>query len=116
MPEESTKIFIRQLVKRWPELGKIYDEQVRDAGGEVLAHLILSDIMRWAGRHFVDQRGTCVEILDWMGGQYPDAPGLVKDLIAVSGIEMLPDPHEPGGLELREMLPDVLRELDPWRL
>lgn len=115
MSEDSTRTFIRQLVQQWPELGKIYDEQVRDAGGEVLAHLILSDIMRWAASHFVDQRETCVEILDWMGSRYPDAPDLVKDLIAVSGVEMLPDPHEPGGLELREMLPAVLRGLDPWR-
>ena len=35
-------------------------------------------------------------------------------MIAVSGIEMIPNPGEPGS-ELRDLLGPNLRALDPWR-
>ncbi|WP_434173892.1 hypothetical protein, partial [Streptococcus pyogenes] len=36
-------------------------------------------------------------------------------MIALSGVEALPHPAEPAAAALRAMLPENLRDLDPWR-
>lgn len=40
-------------------------------------------------------------------------PDDVRGLIAVSGVQMIPDPDQPGS-EPRKWLGDSLREVDPW--
>lgn len=106
--------FIWNLVHTWPELDDVVRYNLEEAGGVLLPHLVLSDVMRWLVDHLHDDREECEALLAWIGHQYDAASDEVKDLIAVSGVEMLPDPDEPGGAELRAMLPPNLRGLDPW--
>ncbi|MCC2317038.1 DUF7674 family protein [Cellulomonas chengniuliangii] len=108
-------MLVESLAQKWTKLDPILQDNLAETDGEPLPHLILSDMVRWMEAHFGTDLKMCVEVWDWLGEQYLRGDDSVKNLIAVSGIEMLPDPDEPGGAELRAILPRYLLELDPWR-
>jgi hypothetical protein len=102
------------LVYTYPELLPVLSEHLDANDGEYLPHVLLPDIVRWLATHVASERETCELILGWLGDAYRRGPDDVRDLIVVSGIEMIPDPGQPGS-ELRGLLGPTLAPLDPWR-
>jgi hypothetical protein len=52
-------------------------------------------------------------VFAWLEAEFVRGPDDVRDLIGVSGVEIIPDPGEPGS-ELRALLGPALRTADPW--
>jgi len=103
---------IRNLVAQFPMLVPILEENIKD-NGEVLPHLVMSDIVRWMAEHAQTDRDVCRGVMEWMEEQMVDGKEAVQNMVAVSGVEMLPDPGEPGDV-LRTFLGPELRNDDPW--
>lgn len=95
------------------ELIPLLEEHLEDNDGEVLAHLVMSDVVRWLVEHR-DERDRCQAVWSWLERAFQRGDDLEKDLIAVSGVEMIPAPGQPGE-EFRDMLGPMLRAVDPWR-
>lgn len=96
------------------DLLPVLDEHLQDHDGEVLAHLLLSDVVRWLVGHR-DEPVRCQKVWSWLEDAYSHGDDDEKDLVAVSGVEMIPDPGQPGS-EMRAMLGPALRKVDPWRV
>jgi hypothetical protein len=79
----------------------------------VLPHLVLSDVIRWLVAHRDTHPGVCRGVLGWLEDAFQRGPGDVRGLIALGGVEMIPDPGQPGS-ELRDLLGPRLSEHDPW--
>lgn len=110
---KPTVSLLVRMADRWTAIDPILQENI-EADGEILPHLVLADVTRWIASHIAQQHAECGEMLEWLGAEYEAGGSEVKDLIAVSAVEMIPDPGEPGADEMRALLPEVLRGLDPW--
>jgi hypothetical protein len=110
----SSVAFIGALMYRYRELLPILDEHLGDNDGQVLPHLVMADVMRWLVAHRVEEPALIRSVLDWLETAYTDGDDDVRDVIAVSGVEMIPDPGQPGE-ELRMSLGAHLAAVDPWR-
>jgi len=102
------------MARLWAPLARLYRDNVHDMDGQVLPHLVLSEYVDWMGHNVQDDHESCAEMWDWLGRCYDEMDDDVRNLICVSGVEMLPDPSEPAGRLLRALLPTNLRALDPW--
>ncbi len=107
-----TVAMIGALVYEHGSLEPILAENLEEMDGVVLPHLILSDVVRWTVAHVRDEPTTCRGIWEWLGRAYLSGTEPVRNLIWVSDVEMLPDPQDPGGAELRGYLSPELREID----
>lgn len=109
----STVAAIGALVDAHRELVPVLDEHLQDNDGQVLPHLVLAEIIRWLVARRASHPADCRSILDWLRVEYGRGPDDVRDLIAVSGVQIIPDPGQPGS-ELRDLLGQELRQVDPW--
>lgn len=110
----TTESAIKQLVATYPALAPILAEHLDDNFGEMLPHLVMADVVRWLAAHHDSDPAMCASVLAWMEMRFNNGPDDVRGLIAVSGVQMIPDPGQPGS-ELRDSLGPRLREVDPWR-
>lgn len=110
----ATEAAIEQLVAAHPDLAPVLAEHLEDNFGEMLPHLVMADVVRWLVAHRDSDAAVCASVLAWMETGFSEGPEDVRGLIAVSGVELIPDPGEPGS-ELRDMLGPALRGVDPWR-
>ncbi|RZU18785.1 hypothetical protein EV645_0984 [Kribbella rubisoli] len=104
---------IGALVDEYRELTPVLAEHLEDNEGEILPHLVLADVVRWLAARVDSDRDICSSILNWLEREYLRGPEDVRGLIAVSGVEMIPDPGQPGSA-LRQLLGPSLREVDSW--
>lgn len=88
----------------------ILDEHLSDMDGVLLPHLVMSDVVRWMVVN-EDDVDACAAMWSWLEDAYVFGDSDERDLIAASGVEMLPDPHEPGAT-LRGFLGPALRAVD----
>lgn len=109
----STVAAIGALVHEHRELTPVLAEHLEDNDGELLPHLVMADIFRWLVDHREGDPEVCRSILGWLEREYARGPEEVRGLITVSGVEMLPDPGQPGS-ELRDLLGPELKKVDPW--
>lgn len=110
----STVALVGALVYRWRELEPVLQEQLSDNDGEVLPHLVMADVIRWLVAHETSRPEVVRSVLEWLESAYMEGSDDVQDVIAVSGVEMIPDPGEPGA-GLRALLGPHLSAVDPWR-
>lgn len=96
---------------RW--LLPILQQNLDESDGEVLPHLIMSDVVRAAIAQYDASPSVVRELFDWLEKNFILNGEEVRNVIAVSGVEMIPDPTEKGS-ELRELLGPNLRDVDPW--
>lgn len=108
----STVALVGAICHRHRELLPLLDEHLQDNDGELSPHLLLSDVVRWLSA-LKDDEGRCQQIWTWLENAYADGDDDEKDLVAVSGVEMIPDPGLPGS-GMRSMLGPSLRGVDPW--
>lgn len=109
----STVAALGALIDAHRELTSVLDDHLEENEGQVLPHLVLADVVRWLVAHRASDPEVCRSILDWLERAYLRGPEDVRGLIAVSGVEMIPDPGQPGS-ELRDLLGAALRKVDPW--
>ena len=110
----STVAAIGALIDAHRQLLPIRDEYLIDNEGVVLPHLVLADVIRWLTDHRASDPDLCRSVIQWMEGEFLKGPEDVHGLITVSGVEVIPDPGQPGSA-LRGLLGPALREVDPWR-
>ena len=109
----STVAAVGALVDTYRVLTPVLAEHLEDNNGELLPHLVMADIVRWLVAHVETELDLCRAVVAWLESEYERGPEDIRGLIAVSGVEMIPDPGLPGS-ELRDMLGPVLARLDPW--
>jgi hypothetical protein len=61
----STVALIGALFYDHPQLMPILDEHLEDNEGEILAYLVLSDVIRWMAENYYPARSDCVRIIEW---------------------------------------------------
>jgi hypothetical protein len=101
------------LVDAHPVLRPVLDEHFADNDGELLPHLVLADFFRWLVAHQESEPEACMAVLAELEAEFAAGPDEVRGLIAVSGVEMIPDPGQPGS-SLRTLLGPGLASVDPW--
>jgi len=89
------------------------DEHLSDNDGELLPHLVMADFFRWLVAHHEARPGACADVLAQLEAEFAAGPDEVRGLIAVSGVEMIPDPGQPGS-ELTALLGPGLASVDSW--
>ena len=109
----NTVAMVGALAYAHGDLLAVLAEHLEDNGGEVLPHLVMADFVRWLVAHRTDRPEVVRDVLEWLESAYARGGEDERDVIAVSGVEMLPDPGQPGA-ELRGLLGPRLREIDPW--
>lgn len=109
----TTVAAIGALIDSHRELLPVLERHLEDNEGELLPHLVMSDVIRWLVDHRTSDPQVCRGVIDWLEQKFLTGPDDVRGLIAVSGVEMIPDPGQPGA-ELRNLLGPSLREVDPW--
>lgn len=114
MTQASTVAMIGALIYEHRQLMPLLAEHLEDNDREVLPHLLLADVVRWTAAHVATDEEACRAVWQWLAHAYDVGDGPVRDLVAVSGVEALPNPGEAGAAELRAMLSPTLLTLDPW--
>lgn len=110
--------FARLLVAQFGELRGIFDDNLADSSDEVLPHNFLSDLARFVVSEFMATAGSASvgsdrfqQILDFLESAFESGNEGVQEVIAVSFLELLPNPGQPGG-EIRSRLgPKLADEL-----
>ena len=96
------------------ELLPLLEEHLQDNDGEVLAHVLLSEIIQWLNQHYKEHPVLCRQVWNWLEQAYIQGDDDERDLVAASGVDLIPRPGLPGS-EIRFMLGPSLRQVDPWR-
>jgi hypothetical protein len=109
--------FIEALAARFPSIQTLLQEHRDDNDGETLSHLVMADIERHAESLSERNDGPAErelrEILDFLEKEYSadDNDGEVQNVIAVSFLEHLPRPGEPGSRIRKLVGPSLMKQL-----
>ena len=111
----ATVAFVGALVYAFPVLRPVLEEHLGDQEGEVLPHLFMADVERWLEREVMNRRAQSAEeiatLLAFLEEAVATGDPEVNELIAVSFLEHLPRPGQPGS-EIRDMVgPHLRRQL-----
>lgn len=109
----ATVASVGALIHSHPRLLPLLDEHLLDNDGEVLPYLVLADIVRWLVDHEQTDPEFCRSVLNWLEREFLAGSDDVQTLIALGGVEMIPDPGKPGAT-LRAWLGPSLTAVDPW--
>jgi hypothetical protein len=113
MVSEQTISFVRDMVARFPGMGALLEEHIKD-NDEILPHVFFGDVTRYVLSLLSDslpQRRELRDILDYLERAYASGDEQLQELIAVSFLENFPFPDEPGA-EIRGMIgPHLKRQL-----
>jgi hypothetical protein len=110
---EQTIAFVNATVVHFPKLRPILEEHMRDNFGETLPHLFFGDLTQYvqslpALLGGEGARSELREILGYLEDVYSRGDDELCELIAVSFLENLPRPGEPGSY-IRDMVGPKLR-------
>lgn len=117
IPAASTVAFIGALTCRFPMLLPVLQSHLDEQGGEVLPHIFMGAVERWARTEFMRDpaafRPMVVSIMEYLhqADLKVGSTGDVHDLIYASFVEGLPWPGQPG-YELRQMF-EAIASADP---
>jgi hypothetical protein len=81
--------FLPRLAADVPVLGPILEEHLEDNDGELLAHLLLSDIRRWCLEHVTTDPATVQQVADGLEHALGSGDEVVENALAVSFVEDL---------------------------
>jgi hypothetical protein len=80
--------FLGLLLAAVPEVGHIVDEHLADQDGELLMHLLMPDLLRFATNAFgAGNLATSARLLNFVGSAFENADARVDNAIAVSFVE-----------------------------
>lgn len=95
--------FMNLLCAEVPMTREVFTEHLDEYDGELVPHLLMADLTRWA-EDSTRAGGDVRPFIYFLSQQLGPAVGNVRDLILASFIEQL-EPHSP----LLRLLPDNLR-------
>lgn len=95
--------FIHDLVKDVPELRPLLEEHLEDNYDEVLPHLFLADVVRFAVAR--PRNPAVADTLTYLERSFRSGDTEHQELISTGFVENLPVAEEPGG--------DLRRQLGP---
>jgi hypothetical protein len=98
------------LVWRFPDLLEPFGEHLADNDGEVLPHVFMAVVERWAESLLAERPEELTELLAELDHALDAGQEAVANLIDVSFVENLPYPDEPNA-EIRNLLPVRLKGL-----
>lgn len=104
---------IGALIYAHKDLLPLLDEHLENNYGQVLPHLLITDVVDWMVENRTVKPDVCRSIMGWMEREIVAGPPYTRNMIDVSGMEGMPGPTE-RGKELREMYGPNLRRADPW--
>ncbi len=110
MSQPLAVAFIGSLVWRFQDLLSRFAEHVEDNEGDILPHVFMAEVERWAETLLADRRNELAALLGALAEGFENGDDAVRNLIDVSFVEQLPYPDEANS-QLRDLLPDVLRRL-----
>jgi len=102
--------FIGALVWRFPDLMDDLGEHLADNNRELLPHVFMATVEKWAESLLAGRTGELAALLDFLADGVAGGFESVQNLIDVSFVENLPYPDEPTA-SIRAMLPAELRLL-----
>jgi hypothetical protein len=108
--QPDTVAYIGALVWRYPDLLDAFGEHLADNSGEVLPHVFMAEVERWAEAVALERRELLIDLLAELDRALSSGHEAVVNLIDVSFVENLPYPGEPNA-EIRDLLPPGLRAL-----
>lgn len=99
----QTVSFVGSLVRQNRSLMSVFEEHLKDQDGEVLPHLFMADVERWAEDALTTSPEAVKRVLVCIEDEYNGPDDDVREVIAASFLEHLPRPGNPCA-ELRELL------------
>jgi hypothetical protein len=102
--------FIGALVWRFPELMDDLGEHLADNNRELLPHVFMASVEKWAESLLEGRTSELEALLNFLADGVAGGLESVQNLIDVSFVENLPYPDEPTAA-IRAMLPAELRSL-----
>ncbi len=109
----ATVAFVGAMTHRCPWLMSIFAEHLNDQEGEVLPHLYMADVERWAEAEAQRASNASAELaalLDFLENEFAKhAESDVGEVISASFLEHIPRPGELGS-ELRRLVGPSLAE------
>lgn len=80
--------FLELLLAAVPEVGPVVDEHLADQDGELLMHLLMPDLLRFATSAFgAGNLATSAKLLNFVGSAFDNADPRVGNAIAASFVE-----------------------------
>ena len=110
--------FFERLERAAPELRSLRSEHEADNNGDLLGHLLIADILRWACAALDSKPGAVDAVLEEIARSLQPGDDPVSSMISVSILENLGQ-GDPRELAIRTRLPRKLREelerMESWR-
>jgi hypothetical protein len=110
--------FFERLERVAPELRRLRSEHEADNRGELLGHILIADILRWACAALDSQPDAVDAVLEEMAQSLQPGDDPVSNMISASFLENL-GAYDPRELLIRARLPVKLREglerMEAWR-
>ena len=82
--------FMLRLFAAHPYLSPVIQEHLEDNFGELLSHLLLADVQRWADANFEHNRLEVLDLLAWLEAECLTQDSDIEGLLAVSFLQLLP--------------------------
>lgn len=114
----SEVAFVDRLCDAFPEVARLREDHLRDQNGELLPHLFLGDVTRYAIALFESSREPArhelTELCRFLEREYTTGTRSVRDLVALGILENMAGPPEPYwrvrtylGPELRKTIEEM---------
>src|SRR5262244_661104 len=111
--------FVEVLTEMFPSLKSILATHLEDNFGEILPHVFMADVARWAIELFMtterknltadEQRSELARLLAFLEDAYAKDGPEIEEMISVSFLEHLPRPNE-AGWKIRDLVGPKLKE------
>jgi hypothetical protein len=105
--------FLPRLADAVPALEPLLREHLEDNDGELLPHLLLSDVRRWCVAHVAEERATVQQVLDGLEAAVVSGDDAIENAVAVSFVEDLMA-DGPAGEAVLALLPPRMRAMLEW--
>ncbi len=105
--------FLPRLADDVPVLEPLVREHLEDNEGELLPHLLLSDVRQWCVEHVSTDRATVQQVVDGLEAALASGDDAVENAVAVSFVEDLMADGAPGQTVLA-LLPPRMAAMQEW--
>jgi hypothetical protein len=105
--------FLPGLADDVPVLGPIVREHLEDNEGELLPHLLLSDVRQWCVEHVATDPATVQQVVDGLEGAVASGDEAIENAVAVSFVEDLMADGASGEAVLA-LVPPRMRAMIEW--
>lgn len=102
---------------RFRDLMGVLEEHLEDNDGQVLAHPLMSDCVRWMVATVESRPADVQAMVDWLDEAFELGDDREKEVLWQSMVDMLPTAPGERGVEIRRMLgPNLTYVAAHWRV